>query len=338
MRLLVLGGTMFIGRAIVAEAVARGWHVTTFNRGVSGIDVDGVEPVRGDRTKPADIERLARLGPWDALVDLGGYVPKDVLSDAQRLESVCGRYVFVSTVSVYSGWPAEPLTENSPTLECPIDAGADFGPPDVEDGPTRYGRLKSGCEGAVREAFGAERTTVVRPGVVLGPGEHVGRLPWWLTRIAAGGRIVAPGDPGRTIQPIDVRDVALFVLENVTSQVGGTFNLVAPVGRATFADLLHACQTSTGSDAQFVWIPDETLLALEVRQWSELPLWRTHAGVWSVDSAAAVAAGLRCRPLEDTVSDTWTWLSSESGVSPNERSVEIGLSNQREQAILAAVT
>jgi nucleoside-diphosphate-sugar epimerase len=338
MRLLVLGGSLFIGRAVAVSALTRGWRVTTFNRGRSGPDVDGVDAVRGDRTVERDVARLAGLGPWDAVVDLCGYVPRQVLAGARLLEPVCGRYVLVSTVSVYAGWPVEPLTEHSAVLDCPADAGAQFGPPDVEDGPTRYGRLKAGCELAAQEVFGTDRTIVVRPGVVLGPGEYVGRLPWWLRRIAAGGRVVAPGAPTRTIQPVDVRDVAAFVLDGLHGGLAGVYNVTAPVGRDTFADLLQACQTVTGSHADLVWVPDGQLLALGVRQWSELPLWRTHAGVWQVDSAAALAAGLRCRGLADTAAATWRWMTTSPSAVADERSAEIGLSAQREQSILASVS
>lgn len=338
MRLLVLGGSVFIGRCVVESALARGWQVTTFNRGRSGPDVNGVEAVRGDRTVEQDVARLARLGRWDAVVDLCGYIPQQVLAGTRLLEPTCSLYVFVYTVSVYAGWPVEPLSERSAVLDCPVDAGADFGPPDVEDGPTRYGRLKTGCERAVREVFGADRTTVVRPGVVLGPGEYVGRLPWWLRRIAAGGRVLAPGSPSRTIQPVDVRDVAAFILDGVAAGLAGVFNVTAPVGRDTFGGPLEACRSATRSDAELVWVPDERLMPLGVRQWSELPLWRSHAGVWQVDSAAALAAGLSCRPLTDTVEATWRWLADGRMPFANERAAEIGLSAQREQAILAAVS
>jgi hypothetical protein len=266
-----------------------------------------------------------------------GYVPRQVLAGALLLEPVCASYVFMSTVSVYEGWPAEPLSEASRVLDCPADADEHFGPPDVEDGPTRYGRLKAGCERAVLETFGAERTINVRLGVVLGPGEYVGRLPWWLRRVAAGGRVLAPGAPDRSIQPVDVRDVANFVLDGLAAGTAGAFNVTAPIGRDTFADLLNACKQVTASNAELVWVPDDLLLARDVRQWSELPLWRTHRGVWQVDSTAAHANGLTCRTLLQTAAATWHWLSTTDSALINERSTEIGLSRQRESDILASL-
>jgi 2'-hydroxyisoflavone reductase len=337
MRLLVLGGTLFLGRALVEAALDRGWQVTTFNRGQSGADVSGVLPLRGDRTRLQDMQGLAESGRWDAVADMCGYVPRQVLVGARLLEPVCDRYAFVSTVSVYEGWPAEPLSEASPVLDCAADADEDFGPPDVEDGPTRYGRLKAGCERAVVEAFGPERSINVRAGVVLGPGEYVGRLPWWLRRVAAGGRVLAPGVPDRTIQPVDVRDVAAFVLDSLASGIHGAFNVTAPVGRETFAGLLDACKLVTASDAEMIWVKDDVLLARGVRQWSELPLWRTHRGVWQVDSTLAHMNGLTCRPLSETVAATWNWLSAAHAALLNERSAEVGISRQRESEILAAV-
>ena len=168
MRLLVLGGTRFVGWAVVTAALARGWRVTTFNRGQAGADVAGVQVLRGDRNQPDDVARLAGAGPWDAAVDTSGYAPRETLEVCRRLEPVTARYVFMSTVSVYRGWPVEPLTEQSEVLYCPPDAGPEYGE-DVEDGPTRYGYQKSGCELAVTQTFGAGRSTVLRPGVVLVP-------------------------------------------------------------------------------------------------------------------------------------------------------------------------
>lgn len=334
MKLLLLGGSLFVGREMAVAGVQAGWDVTVFNRGQSGPDVDGVTPIRGDRYDMAAVADLATHGPWDAVVDTSSYVPRNTLEVARLLEPAAAQYVLLSTVSVYEGWPKAPLSERSVVLVCPPDAEADYGPPDVEDGPTRYGRLKAGCEEAVGTVMGSDRATVLRPGVILGPGEYVGRLPWWLRRIAAGGRVLAPGSPDRAIQPIDVRDLADFVVRLVSDQTTGVFNVAAPIGERTFGDLLTACIRATDSDAELVWVSDEELLSLGVRQWSELPLWRTFEGVWRVDSAAAFAAGLKSRSLLATAADTWAWMSTTT-LSRNERSGEIGIDPSREQQILA---
>ena len=336
MRLLILGGTKFVGHAVATAALTEGWEVTTFNRGMSGADAAGVRVIRGDRTLPADLARLASAGPWDGVIDTSGYVPRDVLAASECLEPLAARYIFMSTVSVYRRWPIEPLSEASEVLYCPPDAGPDYGE-DVEDGPTRYGYQKSGCELAVTRTFGPGRSVLLRPGVVLGPREYVGRLPWWLNRIAAGGRVLAPGSPDRSIQPIDVRDLAEFAIRLVAEGIAAVYNVTAPVGRETFGRLLKACADITRSDAEFVWVPDEQLVAQGVRQWSEIPLWRTFPGVWQVSSAAAQSAGLSCRPLAATVDDTWSWMQA-TVVGPNdERASEIGISRERERLILARV-
>jgi 2'-hydroxyisoflavone reductase len=337
MRLLVLGGTRFVGWAVAASAVRRGWEVATFHRGLSGSDVVGVRPISGDRTRAEDVARLAREGPWDAVVDTSGFVPRGVLAVCERLEPVAGRYVFMSTVSVYRGWPVVPLSEASKVLYCPPDAGPDYGE-DIEDGPTKYGYQKSGCELAVTRTFGAGRSAVLRPGVVLGPREYVGRLPWWLRRVAADGRVLAPGSPDRSIQPVDVRDLAAFTLTAAAQDVSGVYNVSAPVGQETFGGILAACAEATGSDAEFVWVSDDRLLAAGVRQWSEMPLWRTFPGVWQVNSAKALAAGLSCRPLAATVADTWAWMCDRGEDSDDERASEIGITREREQEILASVS
>lgn len=332
MRLLVLGGSQFIGRAVVADALSRGWNVTTFNRGRSGPDLADIAVVRGDRGERADVERLAASGPWDAVLDVSGYVPRNVLEVAEILEPAVRRYVFISTLSVYEGWPTQPLTEDSPVLPCPPDADETFGT-NTENGPTQYGFQKSGCEAAVVQVFGAARSTVLRLGVVLGPHEYVGRLPWWLQRVARGGRVLAPGDPERSIQPIDVRDVADFALDAVTAGLEGVFNLTG-TGEATFADFLDACAKATDAAPDLVWTPDEVLLEHGVRQWSELPLWRIAAGTWNVSAAKARAAGLTTRPIAETARDTWDWMSA-SELEENDRSSEIGIAPENERQILS---
>jgi 2'-hydroxyisoflavone reductase len=275
-RVLVLGGSWFLGRAVVEEALRSGWSVTTFRRGLSGEDVPGVETVRGDRTTRTDLARLAGSGPWDVVVGASGYVPRESRAIARELEPVAAQFVFVSSVSAYAGWPVEPLTEESAVLDCPPDADADYGY-DGDPGPSVYGFTKAGCERAVREVFGDKRTVALRPGVILGPREYVGRLPWWLRRTERGGRVLAPGMPSRAIQPVDVRDVARFAL----SAPAGVFNVTVP--SSTMQQFLDTCRDAVHVDgpepAALTWVTDETwLVAQGVRQWTELPLWRTYRG------------------------------------------------------------
>ncbi|MCK2237159.1 MULTISPECIES: NAD-dependent epimerase/dehydratase family protein [unclassified Crossiella] len=332
MRLLVLGGSWFLGRTIVEAALSQGWDVTSFRRGKTGHSVPGVKLIKGDREDPDSLRNLAKQGPWDAVIDTSGFVPRVVLETAKALETVASRYVFISTVSVYEGWPISPLTEISPVLECPYDAGEDFGF-EGDPGPSMYGFQKAGAETAVKHVFGEAATTVIRPGVILGPYEYVGRLPWWLRRVERGGKILAPGNPGRSIQPIDVRDVAQFAAK-CAGGLPGTFNATAE-GHDTFNDFLTSCKEVTKSDATFEWVAEDLLIEHGVKQWTEIPLWRTYAGAWNVDSSNARAAGLTCRPITETVSDTWEWLTANGSLVEHERQGEQGIAPEKEARILA---
>ncbi|RBM11373.1 NAD-dependent epimerase [Streptomyces sp. PT12] len=333
----MVGGTWFLGRAVAEQALARAWSVTTFSRGRSGSAPAGAETIRGDRTVPEDLARLADSGRWDAVIDTSSadLAPRHVLAAARALEPVARRYVYVSTVNAYRGWPDEPLTESSPLLDAPPDAGEEYG----RDGSPAayYGTQKAGSERAVAETFGTVRTVVLRPGVILGPGEYVGRLPWWLLRARRGGTILAPGRPERTIQPVDVRDVAAFALDQAAARIGGAYNITAPLGRETMGDLLNACVDETGGRGRLEWVPDAVLDQHGVRQWTELPLWRTAAGAWAVDSTGAHAVGLRCRPLGQTVADTWAWLHTGGMPVDHPRWAEHGIAPEKEAAILAAL-
>lgn len=338
MRICVLGGTWFLGRAVAQAALDRGWSVSAFNRGRSGAPPAGTQQIHGDRTVREDLLRLAQEGPWDAVIDTSAseLAPKDVLAGAQVLEPAAGRYVYISTVNAYRGWPSEPLSESSEVLDGPADADVDYGRlPANWSGPDwYYGRQKAGAERAAVQAFGTSRVSILRPGVILGPGEYVGRLPWWLRRTSKGGTVLAPGTPDKSIQPVDVRDVAAFALDQSASRGGDAFNITAPLGRETMGGFLSACLDVTGGAGQLIWAPDELLIESGVEQWTELPLWRTHAGVWSIDSSRAQAAGLRCRPLAETVADTWEWLQGGGTPVEHPRWAEHGISLEKEQKIL----
>jgi nucleoside-diphosphate-sugar epimerase len=328
MRLLILGGGHFLGRTIAEQAVTRGHQVTVFNRGKSSVELAGVSAVRGDRGVSADMVDLASRGGWDAVVDTSGMTTDLVEISTSALTGVADHYVFVSTVNVYRGWPTDPLTDTSPVREY-----APYGPPG-ESGADEYGRLKAGCEQAVTNAFGS-CATVLRPGVILGPHENVGRLPWWLNRIQAGGPVLAPGRPDWPIQPVDVRDVAAFTLDAAEQRLPGSFNVTAPIGHSTFGGLLASCQNVVGVDAELVWVDDAFLRAHRIPEWVGLPLWRDYPGTWHVDAGRARTAGFTCRPLPETVADTWTWMR-DSALVETERSAELGIDRGREQQVLAA--
>ncbi|MFF8431054.1 NAD-dependent epimerase/dehydratase family protein [Streptomyces sp. NPDC016566] len=337
MRLLVMGGTWFLGKHIVEGALSRGWQVTTFNRGRSSRDVDGVEPVHGDRTNGEDLERLVAYGPWEAVIDTSSseLPPRDVLAATTALRPAARRWVHVSTVSVYEGWPHQPLTDTSTLLQCPAGADESYGYTGADGSPTKYGFQKAGGERAVVEVFG-DAAVLLRPGVILGPGEYVGRLPWWLERAKRGGPILAPAPADQRIQPVDVRDVARFALDQAASSTHGGFNVTHSEG-ISFRAFLEACLAETGGAGAPVWVAPEVLVDRGVKQWTELPLWRTHAGVWAVDSSRAAAAGLECRPIAETIRDTWRWWSADGRPVDHPRWAEHGIAPEKEEKILASL-
>jgi nucleoside-diphosphate-sugar epimerase len=322
-RVLILGGSWFLGRAVAEAAVSRQWDVTIFRRGrsESGADPVDVRTVRGDYADPRDVVRLAGHGPFDLVVDNLAFTPRETLATARALEPVTGRCVLISSVSAYQGWPTDPLTEESPTLECEPDAGPEPGY-DGDPGPSTYGFGKAGCERAVLQNFGPDRSVILRPGVILGPREYVGRTATWLERMRRGGEVVAPDSPGQPIQPVDVRDVAAFAL----TAPAGVFNVTAP-GTDTMEDFITACQRHAPAPegTEIFWVHPDTLSAHGVRQWTELPLWRTYAGAWAVDASAARAAGLVTRPIAETVRDTAEWLASGGQAVTSDCAAELGL-------------
>lgn len=335
MRLLILGGSAFLGRAVAAEALAAGHEVTVFNRGRTAPDVPGVQAVRGDRESAADLERLVGHGPWDAVVDTSGYVPQIVGASARALAGSAQTYVFMSTLNVFSGWPEELIADDSPIYDCSPDAGPDDGD---------YGTLKVGCERVIERDFPG-RALALRLGLLLGPHEDVGRLPTLLLRMADAGterdlRTLAPGDPASPVNPIDVRDIAQFTLGAIDRGLSGSY-LVAgtPSNASTYGDLLEACIEATGSAARLEWVDSAFLEKQEgLGFWTELPIWIPPGDLpWAADTSRAEAAGLRCRPLRETVRDTWAWLAADGGeVGRSYRPKRPhGLSEEKERALLA---
>ncbi len=304
----MIGGSVFLGRAFVHEALSRGWEVTTFNRGQSGTDEPGVTVVQGDRELPADLERLAAAGPWDAVVDVCGYVPRVVGSSVAALAGSADTYLMISTINAYPEWPGKPVDESSPRHECEPDAGPDGG---------GYGKLKVGCERAVTEGFPG-RSLVIEPGLILGPGDRARRLAVWLRRAAAGGRMIAPGSPDREMQVIDARDIAIFGLDRIMDGSSGTYLTSGTPANTTWGEYLGTCVEATGGKAELVWVDDAFLQEQGVEPWTELPLWAPQnedfAAVWTPSSAKAVAAGLRCRPVPESIRDTAAWLFAPGGM------------------------
>jgi nucleoside-diphosphate-sugar epimerase len=302
MRLLVLGGTAFAGRAVVAEALARGWSVTVLNRGVTGVPPTGVLTLHGDRTRPDGLRALAG-GRWDVVVDTWRESAQAVRGSAALLAGAAGRYCFVSSLAAYA-WPPPPGFGEDAPLARTHDLG-----PDDEFGA--YAADKVLAETAVLEHFG-ERALVARVGLVLGAHEYAGRLPWWLLRAHRGGPWPVPEPATAVVQYVDAADLAGWLLDGAVRGTHGSFNVVCPAGHATMGSLVAACVDATGGAARPVWIDPRVFLDAGVRPWSQLPIWlptgHPLARSYEVDVTRATGAGLRPRPLTGTVAATWAWL------------------------------
>ena len=318
MRLLLLGGPRFLGRAVTDAALARGHEVTFFNRGRTSPELyPDVEKLHGDRAE--DLSALAGR-KWDAVLDTSGYVPRVVRASAEALAD-SGLYCFVSSISVYADF-SQPVDEESPVAELG-DALIDALAPDFSN----YGALKALCEDATREVFG-DRALVVRPGLIVGPYDPTGRFTYWPHRLARGGEVLAPAPPEDPTQFVDVRDLGEWIVELCERRVSGTFN--ATNEGVAWGELLETCRSVTGVEAELTWVPDEFLLEHEVGEWMELPLWIADPEMAAADGAdvsRALAEGLRFRPLEDTVRSTLEL------AEPTEAA---GLTPEKEAAILAA--
>ncbi|MEU1256883.1 NAD-dependent epimerase/dehydratase family protein [Streptomyces chartreusis] len=330
MRLLVLGGTEFAGRAVVEAALERGWDVTVFNRGRHESPA-GARALRGDRISPDGLTALAE-GEWDAVVDTWSAAPRAVRDVARLLRGRAGRYVYVSSRSVYEWAPPAGYGEDAPVVQ-----GAEAGA-----GQTDYARDKRGGELAAIEEFGADRSVLVRAGLILGPYENVGRLPWWLDRMARGGPVLAPGPRDLPLQYVDVRDHAEWILGAVEQELSGPYNLTSRQGHATMGELLDACVATVGGSAELRWTDPEVILDAGIEPWTQLPVWvppgsDMHDALHSCDVSLALATGLRCRPVAETVADTWRWLQGIGGTAPMraDRTVK-GLDPEVEAKVLAA--
>jgi 2'-hydroxyisoflavone reductase len=318
MKLLLLGGPKFLGRALVDAALARGHELTLFNRGRTNPELyPEVEKLRGDRE--GGLEALRGRG-WDAVIDTSGYVPHVVRATGKALVE-SGRYCFVSSISAYADFSG-PVQETSPLAplgDQPADELlADFG---------NYGALKALCEEAVSATFD-DRALVVRPGLIVGPHDPTGRFTYWPHRAARGGDVLAPSPPERKVQFIDVRDLAEWIAGLCERGVGGTFN--ATNTGIAWGELLETCAAAAPDGARPTWVTDEFLFEHEVGEWMELPLWigdPSSQGLHRADVSRALAAGLRFRPLVDTVRATLEQAEPVPGV---------GLAPDREAALLRA--
>jgi len=301
MKLLILGGTEFVGRHMAEAALARAHDVTLFHRGKHGAELfPQAEHVLGDRD--GSLDALAGR-TWDAVLDTCGYVPRVVRQSAELLAGAAGHYTFVSSVSVYQDFAVPGISEDYPIAVMPDETV------EAVTGET-YGPLKVLCERVVRRSFG-DQALVIRPGLVVGPHDKTGRFTYWPRRVSEGGDFLAPGRPGRRVQFIDARDLAAWTVSMIERRVAGTFNAVSDDSTWTMGRLLDECQRAGAVQAIPIWADDAWLLGEGLQPWTDLPLWLPDTAEWggaaSVSAARAVAHGLSFRPPAETVADTLAW-------------------------------
>ena len=328
LKLLVLGGSHFVGRAVVEAALRRSHEVTTVNRGLTGHHVDGARLIRADRTNHVEFRAALGEQAWDAVIDTWSGPPVDATAAANLLGPRTRHYGYVSSRSVYS-WPnALGLDESHATVDGnPVDSSS-----------ADYAKTKRGSELGILAA--RSDALIARAGLILGPYEDIGRLPWWLLRLRQGGKVLTPGPSTRPLQIIDARDLAKWMIDCAEQRIGGVFNSVSPVAHTTMGELLDVAGEVTESNAELIWFTPEEIKAAGIAPWTELPIWVPPtgplAGLHDCDASAAWRAGLRCRPIRQTVEDTWRWLQNEGAPDQRDDRPVHGLDAKREADLIAA--
>ena len=326
MKILILGGTVFLGRALVEAALARGHQVTLFNRGRTNPELfPQVHKLVGDRD--GGLQALYG-GHWDAVLDTSGFVPRIVRQSAQVLSGCVDHYTFISSLSVYADTSQIGIDEHAPLAAIANEQEEDFR-------GDSYGALKALCEKVVQETLPGQ-SLVLRPGLIVGPYDHSDRFTYWPHRVARGGQVLAPGRPERKVQFIDVRDLAEWTIRLVEEGKTGVFNAIGPEQPLPMGELLDVCRTVGKSDADIIWVPEDFLLEQGVEPWKELPLWIPESdpsakGFFAFDIRKALSEGLVFRPLPETVRATLEWDAHR----PQGHIWRAGMRPERESQLLA---
>jgi 2'-hydroxyisoflavone reductase len=337
MKILIIGGTVFLGRYLIAAALERGHEVTLFNRGRHNDPelFPEVERLVGDRKVNLDALRGRR---WDAAIDTCGYTPGAVRASTEALADTVDHYTFFSTISVYTSFPPAGLDEDHPVgtmTDVLADEAEHF---DFTDRPTAvsygelYGPLKARCEQATLETLPG-RALIIRPGLIVGPHDYTDRFTYWPFRVAQGGEVLAPGRPERHVRFIDVRDLAEWNIRMAEAKQAGTYN-ASGAGEVTMGQLLDECRAESHSDVRFTWVGEKFLLEQGVGPWVELPLWlpEEYNGIFAASNDRAQADGLTFRPLSETVRATLLWAVER----PANIEWRAGLKPERERELLRA--
>ena len=329
MRILIIGGTRFLGRHLVDSALGRGHEVTLFNRGKTNPALfPQLETILGDREK--DVVKLADLGrTWDAAIDVAGYLPRIVRLSVEALEPRVSRYVYISSLSAYENFREVGIDESYPVGKIEDETVEEI----TEE---TYGPLKALCEKAVQDLYG-ERALIVRPGLIVGPHDPTDRFTYWPVRVARGGDVLAPQKPEAGIQVVDVRDLSEFIIRLIEENASGVYNATGPDYELTIGKLLEVSKRISGSEANLRWGSLEFLKQHKVEPWSDMPTWipddEEGLGFSRIDVSKAIAAGLKFRPLEETVRDTLAWAQTR----PDDHEWRAGLTAEREAQVLAAL-
>lgn len=326
MKILILGGTQFVGRHLADAALARGHELTLFNRGTKSAGLfPNAEHLTGDRD--GEGLEILRGRTWDAVLDTCGYLPRIVKQSAALLAETVFRYLFISTISVYAEFRTPNQDETAP-LGVLADSSTE-----EQTGET-YGPLKVLCEQAVEGAFPG-RALIIRPGFIVGPYDPTDRFTYWVRRVAAGGDVLAPGTPGQPLQVIDARDLADWTLSLVEREETGVYNATGPDYALTLGEVLETTQKVSGSDARLTWVPDAFLKANNAESFSLLPFYLLKSpdtdGLMAASIEKAVGQGLAFRPLAETVADTLAWDKSRPADVP----LKVGMTRERERELLA---
>jgi 2'-hydroxyisoflavone reductase len=328
-RLLLLGGTVFLGRHLVEATLERGHTITLFNRGLTNAGVfPDVEHLQGDRD--GDLSAIAGRS-FDAVIDTSGYLPRHVSAAARMLADAVEHYTFVSSISVYRDPLPSGFDESLPVAELSIPGSEDVGPD--------YGALKALCEKAAGEAMPG-RVAIVRAGVIVGPHDPTDRFSYWVGRIAHGGDVLAPRPADQPVQLIDARDLASWMLDLAEGRRPGVFNAVGPAEPMTMERMVATMRATLNPEARIVWVDESFLAAAGVEPWTELPFWLApntvpdNAHFLSADTSRAMAAGLRFRPLTQTVADTHRSLAEPPTLGPAGDARGAAMAANRERELL----
>ncbi len=325
MKILILGGKRFLGIALIEAALKAGHEPTLFNRGLTNPDLyPDIPNLIGDRD--GNIDALKGQS-WDAVIDTSGYIPRIVKQSASLLSGNCSSYTFISSVSVYQDYLMPDINEDYPLARLDDTSEEDYS-------GDAYGPLKALCEYEIQKNFEG-KVLVIRPGLIVGPYDPTDRFTYWPWRVSLGGKVLAPAPPSSSLQFIDVRDLAEFIIQRIEKNDEGVYNVTGPKKPATMGSLLVSCREAALSDATFVWVEEDFLLEHNVTPWKDLPLWipssdPAFTGFYNININKALKAGLSLRPIAKTVSDTLTWLKTERG---NEK-LKVGMDIATETTLL----